>query len=248
MSSGKLKFRIKDKVITLSGGHSSGLQGGYRKRENREMNPVRGIVNSLVVDSPLPSNVTYLWGFGSILGLALVIQILTGVFLAMHYVADTELAFMSVEHIMRDTVNGWILNLEGSEQREFNLALVLIGRMKERGKLVYDIYRNSWLGEAIKDPEGDLMPKSIERYTDTKIFKYSFVVIFVLSLISRWVFRLSKITGLSLYSEVLAIGCTISIMLFYSIVLMKALGVMYTFGNRVVSGYYMTGGGVWGGG
>ena len=73
------------------------------------MNPVRGIVNSLVVDSPLPSNVTYLWGFGSILGLALVIQILTGVFLAMHYVADTELAFMSVEHIMRDTVNGWIL-------------------------------------------------------------------------------------------------------------------------------------------
>ena len=109
MSSGKLKFRIKDKVITLSGGHSSGLQGGYRKRENREMNPVRGIVNSLVVDSPLPSNLTYLWGFGSILGLALVIQILTGVFLAMHYVADTELAFMSVEHIMRDTVNGWIL-------------------------------------------------------------------------------------------------------------------------------------------
>ena len=70
---------------------------------------MRGIVNSLVVDSPLPSNLTYLWGFGSILGLALVIQILTGVFLAMHYVADTELAFMSVEHIMRDTVNGWIL-------------------------------------------------------------------------------------------------------------------------------------------
>ena len=73
------------------------------------MNPVRGIINSLVVDSPLPSNLTYLWGFGSILGLALVIQILTGVFLAMHYVADTELAFMSVEHIMRDTLNGWIL-------------------------------------------------------------------------------------------------------------------------------------------
>ena len=73
------------------------------------MNPVRGIINSLVVDSPLPSNLTYLWGFGSILGLSLVIQILTGVFLAMHYVPDTALAFMSVEHIMRDTVNGWIL-------------------------------------------------------------------------------------------------------------------------------------------
>lgn len=128
------------------------------------------------------------------------------------------------------------------------LGILLIGRVKERGKLVYDIYRNSWLGEAIKDPEGDLMPKSIGRYTDTKIFKYSFGVICVLSLISRWVFRLSKITGLSLYSEVLAIGCTISIMLFYIIVLMKALGVMYTFGNRIVSGYYMTGGGGMGGG
>lgn len=73
------------------------------------MNPVKGILNSLVVDSPLPSNLTYLWNFGSILGLALVIQIITGVFLAMHYVADTDLAFVSVEHIMRDTVNGWVL-------------------------------------------------------------------------------------------------------------------------------------------
>ena len=73
------------------------------------MNPVRGIINSLVVDSPLPSNLTYLWGFGSILGLALVVQIITGVFLAMHYVPDTSLAFVSVEHVMRDTVNGWVL-------------------------------------------------------------------------------------------------------------------------------------------
>lgn len=83
-------------------------EGRGGEKEER-MNPVRGIINSLVVDSPLPSNLTYLWGFGSILGLALVIQILTGVFLAMHYVADTTLAFLSVEHIMRDTVNGWIL-------------------------------------------------------------------------------------------------------------------------------------------
>ena len=73
------------------------------------MNPVRGIMNSLVVDSPLPANLTYLWGIGSMLGLALVIQIVTGVFLAMHYVPDTSLAFLSVEHVMRDTVNGWIL-------------------------------------------------------------------------------------------------------------------------------------------
>ena len=150
--------------------------------------------------------------------------------------------------IIGDMILGGSSMIEGSEQGGVKLALVLIGRVKDRGKLVYDIYRNSWLGEAIRDPEGDLMPKSIGRYTDRKIFKYSFVVICVLSLISRWVFRLSKITGLSLYSEVLAIGCTISIMLFYSLVLMKALGVMYTFGNRVVSGYYMTEGGGMGGG
>ena len=73
------------------------------------MNPVRGLVNTLVVDSPLPSNLTYMWNFGSILGLVLVIQIVTGVFLAMNYVPDTDLAFYSVEHIMRETLNGWIV-------------------------------------------------------------------------------------------------------------------------------------------
>ena len=73
------------------------------------MSPVRGLVNTLVVDSPLPSNLTYMWNFGSILGLVLGIQIVTGVFLAMNYVPDTDLAFYSVEHIMRETLNGWIV-------------------------------------------------------------------------------------------------------------------------------------------
>ena len=82
---------------------------GESVRRKKRMNPVIGIMNSLVVDSPLPANLTYLYGFGSMLGLALVIQIVTGVFLAMHYVPDTGLAFLSVEHVMRDTVNGWIL-------------------------------------------------------------------------------------------------------------------------------------------
>ena len=90
------------------------------------MNPVRGILNSLVVDSPLPSNLTYLWGFGSILGLALVVQIVTGVFLAMHYVPDTELAFMSVEHVMRDTVNGWVLRYAHSNGAGMFFIMVYI--------------------------------------------------------------------------------------------------------------------------
>jgi quinol-cytochrome oxidoreductase complex cytochrome b subunit len=62
------------------------------------------IINSYVVDSPEPANISYLWNFGSLLGLCLVIQILTGCFLAMHYTAHVELAFNSVEHISNHNV------------------------------------------------------------------------------------------------------------------------------------------------
>ena len=130
-------------------------------------------------------------------------------------------------------------SIGGSEQvggESLLMAYGLIWRVRDRGKQIYYVYRNSWLGEAIRDPEGDLLPEWMMRYLNTKVFKYSFWVICVLSLLSRWVFRLAKITGLSLYSEVLAIGCIISIMLFYSIVLMKSFGVLYTFSTRVVSG------------
>lgn len=67
------------------------------------------LVNSYLVDSPQPANISYLWNFGSLLGVCLIIQILTGVFLAMHYQAHVDFAFNSVEHIMRDVNNGWIL-------------------------------------------------------------------------------------------------------------------------------------------
>jgi ubiquinol-cytochrome c reductase cytochrome b subunit len=65
--------------------------------------------NSYLVDSPQPSNISYLWNFGSLLGVCLIIQILTGAFLAMHYQPNVDFAFNSVEHIMRDVNNGWIL-------------------------------------------------------------------------------------------------------------------------------------------
>ncbi len=55
-------------------------------------------VNSYIVDSPQPANLSYLWNFGSLLATCLVIQILTGCFLAMHYVPNVDLAFNSVEH------------------------------------------------------------------------------------------------------------------------------------------------------
>ena len=67
------------------------------------------IFNSYVVDSPQPANLSYLWNFGSLLAVCLIIQILTGAFLAMHYTPNVDLAFISVEHIMRDVNSGWFL-------------------------------------------------------------------------------------------------------------------------------------------
>jgi ubiquinol-cytochrome c reductase cytochrome b subunit len=71
--------------------------------------PILSIVNGMVIDLPTPSNINYLWGFGSLLGLCLIIQIASGIFLAMHYTPDVDLAFNSVEHIMRDVNYGWLL-------------------------------------------------------------------------------------------------------------------------------------------
>jgi len=72
-------------------------------------NYLLGFINSYVVDNPEPSNISYMWNFGSLLAVCLVIQILTGIFLAMHYTPNIELAFISVEHIMRDVNNGWMI-------------------------------------------------------------------------------------------------------------------------------------------
>ena len=71
--------------------------------------PILGLFNSYLVDSPEPSNISYLWNFGSLLGMCLIIQIITGIFLAMHYTPNVELAFTSVEHIMRDVNYGWLI-------------------------------------------------------------------------------------------------------------------------------------------
>jgi len=72
--------------------------------------PVLGLVNDFLIDSPLPANITYLWNTGSLLGLILIIQIVTGITLAMHYTPSTLYAFASLEHIMRD-VNSMVTAL-----------------------------------------------------------------------------------------------------------------------------------------
>jgi len=72
-------------------------------------NPLLAFINSHIVDYPTPINLNYFWSFGSIAGICLVIQIVTGIFLAMHYTPHVDLAFYSVEHIMRDVNNGWLI-------------------------------------------------------------------------------------------------------------------------------------------
>ncbi|YP_008475017.1 apocytochrome b (mitochondrion) [Candida oxycetoniae] len=75
----------------------------------RKSNAYLSLVNSYLIDSPQPSSINYWWNVGSLLGLCLVIQILSGLFLAMHYSSNTSLAFDSVEHIMRDVNAGWLI-------------------------------------------------------------------------------------------------------------------------------------------
>ena len=72
-------------------------------------NPILNIINNFLIDSPLPLNISYFWNFGSLLGLNLIILIISGLSLAMHYTPNIDLAFASIEHIMRDVNNGWIL-------------------------------------------------------------------------------------------------------------------------------------------
>nr|WCH57877.1 apocytochrome b [Catenella fusiformis] len=70
---------------------------------------VISIVNEHLIDYPTPINIHYAWNFGFLSSICLVVQILTGIFLAMHYTPHIDLAFISVEHIMRDVNYGWLL-------------------------------------------------------------------------------------------------------------------------------------------
>nr|YP_009863725.1 cytochrome b [Bottapotamon lingchuanense]QKE31056.1 cytochrome b [Bottapotamon lingchuanense] len=75
----------------------------------RKSHPLLKIVNNALVDMPLPSNISVFWNFGSLLGLCLILQTITGLFLAMHYIPHIDLAFSSVTHICRDVSYGWLL-------------------------------------------------------------------------------------------------------------------------------------------
>nr|AIG53364.1 cytochrome b [Ctenotus schomburgkii]AIG53365.1 cytochrome b [Ctenotus schomburgkii] len=96
----------------------------------RKTHPILKIVNSSFIDLPSPSNISAWWNFGSLLGLCLIVQVLTGLFLAMHYTADISSAFSSVAHICRDVQYGWLIrNLHANGASMFFICLYLhIGR------------------------------------------------------------------------------------------------------------------------
>lgn len=100
--------------------------------------PILRLGNSFLVDSPQPINLSYAWNFGSLLAFCLIIQIVTGVTLAMHYNPSVSEAFNSVEHIMRDVNNGWLIRYLHSNTASafFFLVYLHIGR-----GLYYGSYR-----------------------------------------------------------------------------------------------------------
>nr|ASK85941.1 cytochrome b [Spilogale gracilis]UEK24933.1 cytochrome b [Spilogale gracilis gracilis] len=96
----------------------------------RKSHPLAKIINNAFIDLPAPSNISTWWNFGSLLGICLILQIATGLFLAMHYTSDTTTAFSSVTHICRDVNYGWIIRyLHANGASMFFICLYLhVGR------------------------------------------------------------------------------------------------------------------------
>ena len=104
----------------------------------RKNHPAIKIINGSLIDLPAASNLSIWWNFGSLLGLCLAIQLITGLFLAIHYTAHVDLAFSSVAHITRDVNYGWLLrNIHANGASWFFICIYLhIGR---------GVYYNSYL-------------------------------------------------------------------------------------------------------
>nr|ARO70439.1 cytochrome b [Ctenosaura bakeri] len=109
----------------------------------RKSHPIMKIINNSFIDLPTPSNISAWWNFGSLLGLCLIIQILTGLFLAMHYTADISSAFSSIAHICRDVQYGWLIrNLHANGASMFFICLYLhVGRGLYYGSY---LFKETW--------------------------------------------------------------------------------------------------------
>nr|BAI63477.1 cytochrome b [Cynops ensicauda] len=109
----------------------------------RKAHPMLKIINNSFIDLPTPSNISYWWNFGSLLGVCLITQIITGLFLAMHYTADTQSAFSSVAHICRDVNHGWLVrNIHANGASFFFICIYLhIGRGMYYGSY---LFKETW--------------------------------------------------------------------------------------------------------
>nr|YP_009123833.1 cytochrome b [Poecilia sphenops]ADT62407.1 cytochrome b [Poecilia latipinna]AIE42896.1 cytochrome b [Poecilia latipinna]BAQ35496.1 cytochrome b [Poecilia sphenops] len=109
----------------------------------RKSHPLLKIANNALVDLPAPVNISAWWNFGSLLGLCLIAQILTGLFLAMHYTSDISMAFSSVAHICRDVNYGWLIrNMHANGASLFFICIYLhIGRGLYYGSY---LYKETW--------------------------------------------------------------------------------------------------------
>nr|YP_010944520.1 cytochrome b [Chilocorus rubidus]WMB96361.1 cytochrome b [Chilocorus rubidus] len=109
----------------------------------RKMN-LMSLINDALIDLPSPSNISMMWNFGFLLGLMLMIQIITGLFLAMHYHPDIMLAFNSVSHICRDVNMGWMIRTLHANGASFFFIFIYlhVGR-----GMYYSSYKlkNTWL-------------------------------------------------------------------------------------------------------
>nr|YP_009562040.1 cytochrome b [Choroedocus capensis]QAU54135.1 cytochrome b [Choroedocus capensis] len=105
----------------------------------RLSHPLIKILNNSLVDLPAPTNISFWWNFGSLLGFCLTIQIVTGLFLAMHYTSNIDMAFSSVVHICRDVNNGWIIRtLHANGASMFFICIYLhVGRGIYYGSYMY---------------------------------------------------------------------------------------------------------------
>nr|AAQ14464.1 cytochrome b [Empidonax traillii] len=109
----------------------------------RKHHPLLKMVNNSLIDLPTPSNISAWWNFGSLLGICLATQIITGLLLAMHYTADTSLAFTSVAHTCRNVQFGWLIrNLHANGASFFFICIYLhIGRGFYYGSY---LYKETW--------------------------------------------------------------------------------------------------------
>lgn len=110
----------------------------------RKTHPIIKIINNSLIDLPTPSNISSLWNFGSLLGLCLIIQIITGLFLTIHYSANIELAFYRINHICRDVNYGWLIRTLHANGASFFFICIYI----HIGRGIYYesfLYKYTWI-------------------------------------------------------------------------------------------------------